>query len=146
MDFYKITALKVFSELGQLIEDDERKQITQTTILDLPDDIIHNNITKYLLEDKQINKIFSEKDDYYLLNFLCGKIWDVKYIEPNAWNEYKTNINLDCIIHYLNIRHNLNCESLKIMYRVNKNLNFDSYNINIYNNDNNVGFINMLIE
>ena len=81
-----------------------------------------------------------------MLNFLCGKIWDVKYIEPNAWNEYKTNINLDCIIHYLNIRHNLNCESLKIMYRVNKDLNFDSYNINIYNNDNKVDFINMLIE
>ena len=52
MDFYKIAALKVLSELGQLIEDDEKKQITQTTILDLPDDIIHNNITKYLLEDK----------------------------------------------------------------------------------------------
>ena len=115
MDFYKIGALKVFFELGQLIEDDESKQ---TTILDLPDDIIHNNITKYLLEDKQINKIFSKKDDYYLLNFLCNKIWDVKYIKPNAWNEYKTNINLDCIKHYLNIRHNLNCDSLKIMYRV----------------------------
>ena len=128
MDFHKIAALKVFSELGWLIEDDDmrrdapasmhrlapcvaddRKQITQTTILYLPDDIIHNNITKYLLEDKKINKIFSEKDDYYLLNFLCGKIWDVKNIKPNAWNEYKTNINLDCIKHYLNIRHNLNC-------------------------------------
>ena len=72
MDFYKIAALKVFAELGQLIEEDESKQ---TTILDLPDDIIHNNITKYLLEDKQINKKNSEKDDYYLLNFLCGKIY-----------------------------------------------------------------------
>ena len=28
MDFYKIAALKVFSELGQLIEEDERKQTT----------------------------------------------------------------------------------------------------------------------
>ena len=61
MDFYKIAALKVFSELGQLIEQDERKQITQTTILDLPDDKIHNNITKYLLEDKQIIKYFLKK-------------------------------------------------------------------------------------
>ena len=61
MDFYNIGALKVFAELGQLIEEDERKQITQTTILDLPDDIIHDNITKYLLEDKQINKIFNKK-------------------------------------------------------------------------------------
>ena len=41
--------------------------------------------------------MFNEKDDRYLLNFLCGKIWDVKYIEPNVWNEYKTNIYLDCI-------------------------------------------------
>ena len=52
MDLYKIAALKVFSELGQLIEDDENNQLT---ILDLPDDIIHNQISKYLLEDKQIN-------------------------------------------------------------------------------------------
>ena len=117
----------------------------QTTILDLPEDIMHNQIiSKYLFEDKSIDKIFFEKDDYYLLNFLCGKIWNVKYIKPNAWNEYKTNINLDCIIHYLNIRHNLNCESLKIMYSVNKNLFFDSYVINIYNNNNKVCFINML--
>ena len=105
----------------------------QTTILDLPEHIMHNQIiSKYLFEDKSIDKTFFEKDDYYLLNFLCGKIWDVKYIEPNAWNEYKTNINLDCIIHYLNIRHNLNCESLKIMYRVHTNLIFDSYVINIH--------------
>ena len=56
-DFFQIAALKVFAELGQLIEDDESKQ---TTILDLPDDMIHNNITKYLLEDKSIDKIFNK--------------------------------------------------------------------------------------
>ena len=37
MDFYKIATLKVFAELGQLIEDDERNKIT---ILDLPTDTI----------------------------------------------------------------------------------------------------------
>ena len=58
MDFYKIAALKVFSELGQLIEEDENNQ---TTILDSPTDIIHNNITKYLLEDESIDKIFKKK-------------------------------------------------------------------------------------
>ena len=41
----------------------------QTTIFDLPYDIMHNCISKYLLEDKQINKIFNEKDDYYLQCF-----------------------------------------------------------------------------
>ena len=80
-------------------------------------------IIKYqniLLEDKTINKMFYDKNDYYLLNFLCGKIWDVKYVKPKfVWNEYKTNINLDCIKTYLNTRHNLNCDSLKIFYRVN---------------------------
>ncbi len=38
----------------------------QVKFMDLPDDIMHNHISKYLLEDKQINKIFNEKDDYYL--------------------------------------------------------------------------------
>ena len=95
------------------------------------------------MEYKSIDKIFNKKDDYYLLNFLCGKIWNVKYIGPNSWNEYKTNIHLDCIIHYLNTIHNLNCESSKTMYRELTNLIFDSYKI--YNNNNNkVCFINML--
>ena len=58
MDFFQIGALKVFAELGQLIEDDERNQIK---FMDLPSDIIQNNISKYLLEDKQINKIFHNK-------------------------------------------------------------------------------------
>ena len=70
----------------------------QTTILNSPEDIKHNQIiSKYLFEDKSIDKILFEKDDYYLLNFLCGKIWDVKYIGSNSWNEYTTNISLDCI-------------------------------------------------
>ncbi len=55
IDFYKIGALKVFADLGALIEEDESKQIK---FMDFPTDIIQNNISKYLLEDKQINKIF----------------------------------------------------------------------------------------
>jgi hypothetical protein len=44
----------------------------QTNIFDLPDDIIHNHISKYLLEDKKINKIFHDQEDnelnmYYLV-------------------------------------------------------------------------------
>ena len=45
MDFYKIGALKVFAELGALIEEDER---TQIKFMDLPTDIIQINISKYL--------------------------------------------------------------------------------------------------
>ena len=71
IDFFHIGALKVFAELGQLIEEDKK---TQIKFMDLPSDIIYNNITKYLLEDKQINKIFNEKDDYYLQMLLLGEI------------------------------------------------------------------------
>ena len=49
IDFFRIGALKVFAELCQLIEEDKRNQ---KTILDLPDDIIHNQISKYLLQEK----------------------------------------------------------------------------------------------
>jgi hypothetical protein len=45
MDFFQIGALKVFTELAQLIEEDERNQIK---FMDLPTDIIQNNIPKYL--------------------------------------------------------------------------------------------------
>ena len=110
----------------------------------MPDDIIHNNITKYLLEDKEINKIFSEKDDYYLLNFLCGKIWNVKYIGPNSWNKYTTNINLDCIKNYVNSKFNFRCNELKVMFQVLKKITYESLIINMYNNENKLGYINSL--
>jgi len=64
MDYYQIGALKVFTELGQLIEEDEKNKIK---FMDLPTDIIQNNISKYLLEDKQINKIFHNKEDILAL-------------------------------------------------------------------------------
>ena len=63
IDFFEIGALKVFAELGALIEEDESKPIK---FMDLPVDIIQNNILSYLQNDKTINKIFYDKDDYYL--------------------------------------------------------------------------------
>ena len=64
MDFFQIGALKVFAYIGALIEEDEKNKIK---FMDLPSDIIYNNISKYLLEDKQINKIFHEHDDILAL-------------------------------------------------------------------------------
>ena len=62
----------------------------QTTIFDLPNDIMHNCISKYLLEDKQIiNKIFNEKDDYYLQMLLLGEIKKLPYIIRCDTNTYK---------------------------------------------------------
>ena len=97
MDFYKIGALKVFADLGALIEEDESKQIK---FMDLPTDIIQNNISKYLLEDKQINKIFNEKDDYYLQMLLLGEIKKLPYIIRCDTNTYK--IQNDVLKAYIN--------------------------------------------
>ena len=116
----------------------------QTTILDIPDDIMYNHISKYLLEDKQINKVFNEKDDYYLLNMLFGKIWDVKYIIPSSYNEYKSVLNLDYIKKYVNTQNNLNCNSLKVLIRITNIVVYDHFIIKMYDNNNkNLGNINM---
>ena len=160
-DFFQIAALKVFAELGQLIEDDDMRRDApaslhrlvpcvaddskQTTILDLPTDIIHNQKSKYLLKDKSMDKIFNKKDDYYLLNFLCGKIWDVKYIGTYSWNEYTTNINLDCIKNYNNSKFNFSCNELKVIFQVSKKITYEAVIINMYNNENKLGCFNKIV-
>ena len=105
---------------------------------------MYNHISKYLLEDKQINKVFNEKDDYYLLNMLFGKIWDVKYIIPSSYNEYKSVLNLDYVKNYVNTQNNLNCNSLKVLIRITNIVAYDHFIIKMYDNNNkNLGNINM---
>ena len=67
---------------------------------DIPDDIIHNQISKYLLEDKKINKIFHEKDDYYLQMLLFGEIKKLPYVIRYDTNTYK--IQNDVLKAYVN--------------------------------------------
>ena len=55
-DFFQIGALKVFAELGQLIEEDERNK---TKFTDIPSDImkiIKNHVTTF--KDENNNLIF----------------------------------------------------------------------------------------
>ena len=55
MDFYQIGALKVFAELGQLIEEDERNKIKFT---DIPTDvmkIIKSHVTTFKDDKDQFN-------------------------------------------------------------------------------------------
>ena len=61
----------------------------QTTIFDLPDDIIHNHISKYLLEDKKINKIFHDQEDNELKYVLFGEIKKLPYVVRYERNTYK---------------------------------------------------------
>ena len=90
MDFFQIGALKVFAELGQLIEEDE--------------------VT----------------------------------IKPNSWNEYKTEINLECIKEYINTKYRLKCNELKVKFLVSKNIKYEAFQINLYHNETKVLYINSL--
>jgi len=78
MDFYHIGAMKVFSQLGQLIEDDERNQIK---LSDLPSEVMEQ-IGSYLLQDKNktVHKIFKNRPDDDLQVLLFGEVKDLTYI------------------------------------------------------------------
>ena len=90
IDFFQIGALKVFAELGQLIEEDE--------------------VT----------------------------------LKPNSWNEYKTEINLECIKEYINTKYRLKCNELKVQFLVSKNIKYEAFQISLYHNETKVLYINSL--
>ena len=98
IDFFQIGALKVFTELGQLIEEDERNQIK---FMDLPSDIIYNNIASHLLKDKTINKIFHKHDDNELKYILFGKNIELPYMNLNNMDN-EIEVKNDELIKYVN--------------------------------------------
>ena len=68
IDFFQIGALKVFAELGQLIENDETNK---TKFTDIPIDImeiIKNHVTNFKNNDEEYN---------FLSNFKEGKNKDI---------------------------------------------------------------------
>ena len=100
MDFYQIGAMKVFSELGHLIEEDEKNQLKITS---LNSDIMEK-IGSYLLEDKNktIHKIFKNRPDDDLQVFLFGEVKDLTYINiHDCHNEIDYEMN-DKIKNYVN--------------------------------------------
>jgi hypothetical protein len=90
MDFYQIGAMKVFSQLGQLIEADEIK------ISDLPSEVMQQ-IGGYLLQDpnKKIHKIFKNRPDDNLQVLLFGEVKDLTYI-----NIYSSDNEIDYPMNY----------------------------------------------
>ena len=153
MDFYKIGALKVFAELGALIEEDSQKEIK---FMNLPIDIIQNNIFNHLKTDKTINKVFYDKDDYYLQNLLCGKLEKMDYIKTDEWGEFKTDLNLDPIKEFININHRcfmkqfntknkFNCTSIIIKYYVPYNFKLSNIRISVkvYETDKYIGSLSL---
>ncbi len=60
----------------------------------------------------------------------------------NSWNEFKTNINLDCIRNYVNSGFNICCNELKIKFLVSKNIKYEAFEINLYHNESKLLYIN----
>ena len=98
MDFYKIGALKVFADIGALIEEDEKNQIK---FRDLPTDIIQNSIACHLLKDKTINKIFHNKEDNDLKFILFGSNIELPYMNLNNRGN-KIEVKNDELLKYVN--------------------------------------------
>ena len=116
MDFYHIGAMKVFSQLGQLIEADEVK------LSDLPIDIMQK-IGSYLLQDenKKIHKIFKNRPDDDLQVLLFGEVKDLKYINIyNSDNKINYPMNyklLDYVNYILKVKGvKLTLEKMKINF------------------------------
>jgi hypothetical protein len=102
MDFYQIGAMKVFSELGQLIEEDQKNQLKITS---LNSDIMQK-IGSYLLEDnnKTIHKIFKNKPDDDLQVLLFGEVKDLTYINIYSSDneiDYKMNDKLKNYVNFI---------------------------------------------
>ena len=121
MDFYNIGAMKVFAQLGQLIEADEKTIVFS----DLPHDLIHEKIGAYLLEDpnKKIHKIFKGKEDDDLQRLLFGEVKDLTYV--NIYNSdntinYPMNDKLKDYVNYiLNVKGvKSKCETMKVNFYI----------------------------
>jgi hypothetical protein len=132
MDFFQIGALKVFAELGQLIEEDERNKIKFT---DIPYDIIKiikNHVTNFKDNEEEYNflrnfkkgqnkdlyKYFFDKDPYY---FVPEVVTRISSIEPDIYRyEYKfylDHVNLDNVLEYVNKKYKKNYNKCKIIHK-----------------------------
>ncbi len=116
MDFYQIGAMKVFSQLGQLIEADEVK------LSDLPSEVMQQ-IGGYLLQDpnKTVHKIFKNRPDDDLQVLLFCEVKDLTYINIyNSDNKINFPMNyklLDYVNYILKVKGvKLTLEKMKINF------------------------------
>ena len=140
MDFYKIGALKVFADLGALIEEDERNK---TKFTDIPNDvmkIIKSHVTTFKDGKDQFNFLrhFQKKQNQDIYKYFYKK-------EPNYFttrtreheslgspNPYYTNynykfyldyINLDELLGYVNEKYKRNNKNAYIIFEYRNEIN-----------------------
>ena len=168
IDFFQIGALKVFAELGQLIEEDDRNK---TKFTDIPSDImkiIKNHVTnfkdneeeyKFLSnfkegKNKDIYKFFFNKEPHYFKSSLYE--YEMLRAENPHIKNYKyefqlNHINLNNILEYVNNKYQKNYDTITIVIKYRngiKNKKIDRKYIDIgnscmvinYNNNNKIQF------
>ena len=121
MDFYQIGAMKVFSELGQFIEEDQKNQLKITS---LNSDIMQK-IGSYLLEDKNktIHKIFKNRPDDDLQVLLFGEVKDLTYVNIYSSDneiDYKMNDKLKNYVNFILKAKGIksNCEKMRVQFYI----------------------------
>jgi hypothetical protein len=65
--FFRIGALKVFADLGALIEKDEAKEIK---FMDIPTDMIQNNILNHLKKDETLKYCMIKMMIFYKIYYV----------------------------------------------------------------------------
>ena len=134
--------MKVFSELGQLIEEDEKNQLKITS---LNSDIMEK-IGSYLLEDKNktIHKIFKNRPDDDLQVLLFGEVKDLTYVNIYSSDneiDYKMNDKLKNYVNFILKAKGIksNCEKMRVQFYIhtfqNPNITERRVEINFYNKE-----------
>ena len=142
MDYYQIGAMKVFSELGHLIEEDEKNQLKITS---LNSDIMQK-IGSYLLEDKNktIHKIFKNRPDDDLQVLLFGEVKDLTYVNIYSSDneiDYKMNDKLKNYVNFILKAKGIksNCEKMRVQFYIhtfkNPNIQERRVEINFYDKE-----------
>ena len=149
-EYYNNAVLKVFKQLGELIEQDEKNK---TSINDMPSEIMEK-ISSYLLNnpnsktyfeqhDKRFEMIFHDKtskNDDELLKFLFnGKIPDIEITDIYNREFHNSEKELECIKIHINKTKkflNIKCDKLKIMYKVNNAKQYNGLRIQMYDENN----------
>ena len=134
MDFFQIGALKVFAELGQLIEEDEKNQIKFTDIPTYIIQVIKSHVTnfkdngeeyKFLSnfkkgQNKDIYKYFFNKEPYYFTG-RTSKYESLgspdPYYTSYEYEFYLDHVNLDNILEYVNKKYKKDYDKCKIIHK-----------------------------
>ena len=140
MDFYKIGALKVFANLGALIEEDERNK---TKFTDIPNDvmkIIKSHVTTFKDDKDQFNFLrhFQKKQNqdiykYFYIkepNYFKTEYYSYHTLSPHDqlverydYKFYLDCINFDELLGYVNEKYKRNTKNAYIIFEYRNGIN-----------------------